>query len=101
MLDIRYYKTVWMMGHKIHKAMSDRDSHHKLAGLIEMDDSYFRESKAGFAKMTQVESLDGSTIRDVAMDHLTDGSTVKTDGWRAYRSGLNGEPFAYEYVVLR
>ena len=89
-----------------------------------MDDSYFGGSKpgkegrgalgkskvivsvesyrerAGFAKMTQVESLDGSTIRDVATDHLTVGSKVKTDGWRAYRSGLSGEPFAHKYVVL-
>jgi transposase-like protein len=124
MLDIKYYKTVWMMGHKIRKAMSDRDAHYKLAGLVEMDDSYFggskpgkegrgalgkskvivsvesRGSKAGFAKMTQVDRLDGSHIRDVATDHVTDGSTVKTDGWPAYRSGLRGEQFAHEYVVL-
>jgi len=41
MLKIKSYKTVWMMGHKIRKAMAARDSHYKLAGLVEMDDSYF------------------------------------------------------------
>ena len=39
-LEIRTYKTVWTMGHKIRKAMADRDADYKLAGLIELDDTY-------------------------------------------------------------
>jgi hypothetical protein len=40
-LDIQDYKTAWLMGHKVRKAMSDRDARYALAGLVEMDDSFF------------------------------------------------------------
>lgn len=40
-LEIRDYKTAWLMGHKIRKAMADRDAGYSLAGLVEMDDSFF------------------------------------------------------------
>jgi hypothetical protein len=45
MLEIKTYKTVWTMGHKIRKALADRDANYKLAGLIEMDDTYFGAPK--------------------------------------------------------
>ena len=41
MLEIKSYKTVWTMGHKIRQAMAAREANYKLAGLIEMDDTYF------------------------------------------------------------
>ena len=47
MLEIKTYKTVWTMGHKIRKALADRDANYKLAGLIEMDDTYFGAPKPG------------------------------------------------------
>lgn len=124
MLKIKSYKTVWMMGHKIRKAMSDRDAHYKLAGLVEMDDSYFggskpgkegrgalgkakvivsvedRGRKAGFAKMSKVDSMSGNNIGRVAGNHLTDNSRVKTDGWPAYRSALKEQNVEHEYVVV-
>lgn len=40
-LEIRDYKTAWLMAHKVRKAMSDRDARYSLAGLVEMDDSFF------------------------------------------------------------
>jgi hypothetical protein len=40
-LEIKCYKTTWIMGHKIRKAMADRDAYYKLAGLFAMDDTYF------------------------------------------------------------
>lgn len=40
-LEIRDYKTAWLMAHKVRKAMSDRDAGYSLAGLIEMDDAFF------------------------------------------------------------
>lgn len=43
LLDIRQYRT-WLMAHKIRKAMADRDSRYSLAGLVEMDDSFFGPS---------------------------------------------------------
>jgi transposase-like protein len=124
MLKIKSYKTVWLMGHKIRKAMGDRDAPYKLAGLVEMDDSYFggskpgkegrgalgkakvivsvedRGRKAGFAKMSQVDSMSGNDIGRVAGDHLTDNSKVKTDGWAAYRSALKEQNVEHEYVVV-
>jgi hypothetical protein len=47
MLEIKTYKTVWTMGHKIRQAMAERDANYKLAGLIEMDDTYFGAPKPG------------------------------------------------------
>jgi hypothetical protein len=40
-LQINDYKTAWLMAHKIRKAMADRDAGYSLAGLVEMDDSFF------------------------------------------------------------
>jgi len=40
-LEIRDYKTAWLMAHKVRKAMADRDAQYSLAGLIELDDSFF------------------------------------------------------------
>jgi hypothetical protein len=39
MLEINYYHTVWTIRHKVGKTMADRDATHKLASLIETDDS--------------------------------------------------------------
>jgi transposase-like protein len=124
MLKIKSYKTVWLMGHKIRKAMGDRDAPYKLAGLVEMDDSYFggskpgkegrgalgkakvivsvedRGRKAGFAKMSKVDSMSGNDIGRVAGDHVGDNSKVKTDGWAAYRSALKEQNVEHEYVVV-
>ena len=47
MLEIKTYKTVWTMGHKIRKALAHPDANYKLAGLIEMDDTYFGAPKPG------------------------------------------------------
>ena len=40
-------KTVWTMGHKIRQAMAERDANYKLAGLIEIDDTYVGAPKPG------------------------------------------------------
>ena len=47
MLEIKSYKTVWTMGHKIRQALATRDANYQLAGLIEMDDTYFGAPKPG------------------------------------------------------
>jgi len=41
LLDIGDYKTAWLMAHKVRKAMADRDARYSLAGLVELDDSFF------------------------------------------------------------
>ena len=42
-LNIHLYKTAWLMAQKIRKALADREAQYRLAGIIEMDDSYFGE----------------------------------------------------------
>lgn len=46
-LEIKDYKTVWSMAHKVRKAMADRDSQYALAGLGERDESFFGPSLSG------------------------------------------------------
>ena len=90
LLGIGQYRTVWMMGHKIRKAMADRNQHYRLAGLVEMDDAFFggqgkkirgrgaeckakvlvmaenRHDRAGFAAMEVVERIDERSVRRTA-----------------------------------
>ena len=40
-LEIRDYKTAWLMSHKVRKAMAERDARYRLAGLIQMDNPFF------------------------------------------------------------
>lgn len=91
-LEIKDYKTAWLMAHKVRKAMSDRDALYSLAGLIEMDESFFGpkgstrgrgselkstvlcaislyrdrkgEERPGFAHMQVVENAAADTIED-------------------------------------
>jgi hypothetical protein len=96
-LEIRTYKTVWVMGHKIRKAMAKRDAGYKLAGLIEMDDTYVGGPKPGkrgrgaagksevvvavetpgdktrFAAMGQVPRVSGDEIKAMAQACLVAG----------------------------
>ena len=46
-LEIKDYKTVWTMSHKVRKAMADRDAQYTLAGLVEIDESFFGPSFSG------------------------------------------------------
>lgn len=41
LLEIKDYKTVWLMAHKVRRAMADRDAGYRLAGLVELDESFF------------------------------------------------------------
>lgn len=123
MLDIKSYKTIWIMGHKIRHAMEHRDSYYKLAGLVEMDDTYIgskksgkqgrgaygkakvivavenKETKAGFAKMERVDNLSKDMISKSFENHLGNGVTLRTDGWRPYRV-LNTGQRSHEAVVV-
>ena len=100
MLKIKTYKTIWTTGHKIRKAMADRDAHYKLAGFIEMDDSCFGGSKpakrgrgpagkatvvvsvedqgrkAGFAQMHKVEKMSSGNIRPIATEGFAEETVV-------------------------
>jgi predicted RNA-binding Zn-ribbon protein involved in translation (DUF1610 family) len=104
LLDIKQYRTAWLMAHKIRKAMSDRDAQYSLAGLVEMDDSFFGpkgtkrgrgserkstvlcavslyrdrggEEHPGFAHMQVVDNASSRPIEDF-LDRLGCGTTTK------------------------
>ncbi len=40
-LEVRDYRTMWVMAHKIRKAMADRDVRYRLAGLVHVDEPLF------------------------------------------------------------
>ena len=124
MLEIGSYKTVWAMGQKIRKAMAERDANYKLAGLIEIDDTYSGSSKPGkrgrgaegkekvvvavevdghrpgFATMKQVQNPGGNQITQSLGDKLGQEAEIITDGWRAYGS-LNSDTIKHFPVVAR
>ena len=103
-LEIRDYKTAWLMAHKVRKAMADRDPGYSLAGLVEMDDSFFGpkgrrrgrgserkstvlcavslyrdrrgEEKPGFAHMQVVDNASASTIQSF-LERLGYGPTTE------------------------
>jgi transposase-like protein len=99
-------KCAWTMLHKIRKAMEARDAEYQLAGLIQVDDAFFKGgvNKGGdkrgrgtskvpvlvmaavkddavtFAKMEVLESVDGVRVKDVLSRKISTAQTVKTDG---------------------
>ncbi len=125
LLNINLYKTVWMMAHKIRKALADRDAQYKLAGVIEMDDSYFGQRKTPgkrgrgaegktkvivsvkvdewenpvFANMVVVPRLDKQNVTQVAQNKIQTGSTVKTDGLPAYNA-IKEQGFDHQKKII-
>lgn len=121
MLDIRSYKTVWTMGHKIRKAMADRDAQYKLAGLIEMDDTYVGAPKPGkrgrgaagkakvvvavetpddkprFATMRIVPRVSGEEVQALVKERMVAQTVIRTDGWQGY-SFLDDSPHRHQWV---
>lgn len=103
-LGIGQYRTAWLMAHKVRKAMAERDSQYGLAGLVEMDESFFGppgatrgrgserknvvlcavsiykdrkgEERPGFAHMRVVDDASADTIEDF-LDRLGCGSTTE------------------------
>jgi transposase-like protein len=103
-LEIGSYETAWLMAHKVRKAMAERDALYSLAGLVEMDESFFGptgevpgrgsenkcivlcavslyrnkkgEEKPGFAHMQVVDDASADTIERF-LDRL--GCGIKTE----------------------
>jgi len=107
-LGISYWKA-WTMLQKIRRAMGDRDSNYQLAGIIEIDDSFFGgpkedgdkrgrgtsktaviveastdEDHVTYAKMTVVDNVNAVTIKSLVKVNIQENQTIKTDGFRAY-----------------
>ncbi len=99
-------KCAWTMLHKIRKAMEARDAEYQLAGLIQVDDAFFKGgvSKGGdkrgrgtnkvpvlvmaavrdeaitFAKMEVLDSVVGDNVKAALKRHVADAQRIKTDG---------------------
>jgi transposase-like protein len=107
-LNINYPKA-WTMTQKIRAAMSSRDAHYKLAGLVEMDESYFggptngrkrgrgtdkskvliavslnQDGKPQYAKMQVVDELSQEIILKEIKKQIEQGSTIQTDNFQSY-----------------
>jgi transposase-like protein len=120
MLDIKSYETVWLMCNKIRKAMADRDANYKLAGLVEMDESYFggkhsgtrgrgAEGKTivavccenngnhpGYASMKVIDEATSDELLKVANDKIEkDNTVIKADAFKAYKY-LNTQGYTLE-----
>lgn len=122
-LGLSYWKA-WTMLQKIRRAMRHRDSNYKLAGVVEMDDSFFGGAKQGgdkrgrgsskttviveastngealgYAKMTMVDNVDGKAIYALVKEDIRGNQIVKTDGFRAYNVvGKSGHKHRRELV---
>lgn len=113
MLEIKCYKTAWTMAHKIHKAMQEREDIYQLAGVLEMDDSYFGErnvtgkggrgaerkspviiavgkhwfkgkEKPSFIKMAVVNNMKRQSVEEFVQNSIAPNSKIKTDKFKSY-----------------
>ena len=98
------------MCHKVRNAMAQRDANYLLAGLVELDDTYFGaknvSGKRGrgasgksivlvavqlntkgtvkYASMSVINDLLKETINETVQKMIKKGSTIKTDGYQSY-----------------
>src|SRR3974390_187761 len=108
LLEIKTYKTVWTMGHKIRQALAARDANYQLAGFIEMDQTCSgapNPAKRGrgaagkakvvvavetpadkprFAAMRLVPRVSRAEIQLLVQERLATAAVIKTDGWQGY-----------------
>ena len=119
--------TAWHLLHKFRHAMRERDLAYRLAGLIEVDESYVgglaagvtngaRSTKhktpvvamvevlgdnlTGYVKLCPVRSVASSVLHAVVAQHATTGSTIRTDGWAGY-CGLDHAGFSHAPEISR
>ena len=109
-LEIKTYKTVWTMVHKIRKAMACRDTGYQLSGLIELDDSYFggkkHKGKPGrgsenkkpvvvavevpdnkrprYGSLQEIPSLESKHIKSLLKNKVKELSVLKTDAYKSF-----------------
>ncbi|GHV86958.1 hypothetical protein AGMMS50255_2540 [Spirochaetia bacterium] len=121
------YPTAWLMLQKIRKAMEDRDEKYQLAGIVELDDSYFGAPKEGGkrgrgsekakvlvgvsldkqgrplqVKMSVVDTVKSAVLVDFAEKNIVEGSTINSDAfssyYKAFGDGTYGhQPLKFDY----
>lgn len=104
------YQTAWTMVHKIRKAMAERDSSYTLAGIVEMDETYFGAPTEGgkrgrgtdkilvlaalsltssgcpeYLKMEVIENLKSETLTEFAKKNIGAKTVIVCDGFKSYK----------------
>lgn len=123
-VDISYW-VAWTMLGKIRKAMGERDANYKLAGLIEVDESFFGGSPSGngtrgrgtdklpvlvevstsknggigFAKFRVMQEVSRAKVKSIVAETVLPGQTIKTDGFSLY-NGINDIGYIHEATVV-
>jgi len=119
------YPTAWLMLHKIREAMGQRDANYQLAGIVEMDDSFFgapteggkrgrgtdktpvivgvsldKQGRPLYVKMSVAETIDGKTLTEFAKKSIVSGSSVFSDALRSYNAlaanGYDNKPLLFD-----
>ena len=105
------YTTAWLMLHKLRQAMRDRNQRYVLKGLVEVDEAYVGGEAEGtvgrgaanktpvavaveldaagkprHVAMETLAKVDGHSLKQFATRAIEKGSTLRTDGWGAYRT---------------
>ena len=105
------YQTAWLMLHKLRRAMQQRNERYLLQGLVEVDETYAGgvaegkrgrgaehktpvgvalevrpDGKPGHIALAVLPRVDGHSLRRFATKSITQGASLRTDGWGAYRS---------------
>lgn len=109
-LDIKSYRTVWLMCHKIRHAMAHRDTHYTLSGIVETDEIFvggkqtlserrksgtnktpflimLEENKRGgprFLSFEELETIYEQHVVSALEKNVKKGSTLKSDGASPY-----------------
>ena len=121
MLGVNSYETAWSWLHKLRRAMvrPDRD---RLLGVVEVDETYvggpedgtqgrhtekrasvaiavevIDEKQLGRVRLRRVAGVNTETLEPFVIESVEPGSSVLTDGWRAY-AALSAR--GYDHMVI-
>lgn len=119
-LGLGSYRTAWSWLHKLRRAMV-RPGRDRLAGIIEVDETYIGGKKAGRRgrgaegkelvliaaqidgkkigriRLQRIPDASGSSLENAIKNHIEPGSIVQTDGWQGY-NGIGGQGYLQEVV---
>jgi transposase-like protein len=116
-------KRAWLMLQKTRKAMANREERYQLAGLIELDESFFGATKEGgsrgrgtaktkvlvglslnhlgypcYLRFKVLPRINRNTLDPVIEKLIIPGATIKTDGLRSYMS-LSQKGYQHERIL--
>lgn len=123
------YKTAWYMLKRIRAAMTNADEKYQLEGIVTIDEAYFsgkdddegQPKKRGrgsskskviiavslndkgfpqYAKMQVVPNFKAKTIEKFAQKNIEKGSTISTDGFKAYQAQCVKKNYFHEFKKM-